>query len=317
MSAECSLVWPCKIVAFSSDLRNPPWNLRQLQRHFLKNTHINCIKWQGLQSLTGRIPGTILRWWNSSQQSSAFSFWRIQMALPVKNAGKFLLFLCNVAQEIYTYCIVSFAITVVMFLVLWNHLIEIVNRYFLVADHRLTPALSTVVALASILCLWRFWRFSVRPYFYPNDPKELPSWIPCTYSRFSYIDMIRLIHASHWYRISNIRKWALQFTFLFSGHAISFLAILILWLSKDCKFPHARFRGQLLNSKPPYKNYATGTIPVEHANPSPYRLVLRRCILLLHRKMLQRYLGKPILWYGMATWTKSSWILGSIESRWS
>jgi hypothetical protein len=26
---------------------------------------------------------------------------------------------------------------------------------------------------------WRFWRFTLSPMLYPNDPREFPYWIPC------------------------------------------------------------------------------------------------------------------------------------------
>ena len=46
------------------------------------------------------------------------------------------------------------------------------------------PALFIAVGLGSVLCLWRLWRFTIRPYLRPDEPKELPYWIPCTYGRF-------------------------------------------------------------------------------------------------------------------------------------
>lgn len=38
----------------------------------------------------------------------------------------------------------------------------------------------SIPALLSIgfLLLWRLWRFTITPWLYPNDPKELPYWIP-------------------------------------------------------------------------------------------------------------------------------------------
>jgi hypothetical protein len=35
-------------------------------------------------------------------------------------------------------------------------------------------------ALACIVLLlaWRIWRFTITPIIYPDDPKELPYWIP-------------------------------------------------------------------------------------------------------------------------------------------
>jgi hypothetical protein len=36
---------------------------------------------------------------------------------------------------------------------------------------------------ASSLAVWRIGRFTVLPIFYPDDPKELPYWIPGEYNR--------------------------------------------------------------------------------------------------------------------------------------
>ena len=41
------------------------------------------------------------------------------------------------------------------------------------------PALMVFIGLALTLHLWRLWRFTARVYFRPDDPKELPYWIPC------------------------------------------------------------------------------------------------------------------------------------------
>lgn len=45
------------------------------------------------------------------------------------------------------------------------------------------PIPTTVVgfALATLLA-WRLLRFTILPAFYPDDPKELPYWIPCKLS---------------------------------------------------------------------------------------------------------------------------------------
>jgi hypothetical protein len=29
-----------------------------------------------------------------------------------------------------------------------------------------------------LLLVWRIWTFTIRPYFHPEDPRELPYWIP-------------------------------------------------------------------------------------------------------------------------------------------
>ncbi|PQE02868.1 cytochrome P450 protein [Rutstroemia sp. NJR-2017a BBW] len=43
----------------------------------------------------------------------------------------------------------------------------------------LSSAFLVAAILATWLVLWRVWRFTVRPYLRPQDPKELPYWIPC------------------------------------------------------------------------------------------------------------------------------------------
>lgn len=35
--------------------------------------------------------------------------------------------------------------------------------------------------LLLVVLVWRFWKFSLKPAFHPEDPKELPYWIPCEY----------------------------------------------------------------------------------------------------------------------------------------
>ncbi len=39
--------------------------------------------------------------------------------------------------------------------------------------------LGTVLAFLVVMGTWRALRFTIIPAFYPNDPKELPYWIPC------------------------------------------------------------------------------------------------------------------------------------------
>lgn len=36
----------------------------------------------------------------------------------------------------------------------------------------------TMGMLGMLLVLWRLWRFSLLPAWYPREPKELPYWIP-------------------------------------------------------------------------------------------------------------------------------------------
>lgn len=38
-----------------------------------------------------------------------------------------------------------------------------------------------VISLAAIvtLLIWRLWKFTVRPWLHPDEPIELPCWLPC------------------------------------------------------------------------------------------------------------------------------------------
>jgi hypothetical protein len=41
-------------------------------------------------------------------------------------------------------------------------------------------AVRAVFTALSVLLSWRLWRFTIRPRLHPDEPKELPYWIPCT-----------------------------------------------------------------------------------------------------------------------------------------
>jgi hypothetical protein len=41
-----------------------------------------------------------------------------------------------------------------------------------------SPPLLAIVALAVGLLLWRVWTFTLLPLLRPDDPKEVPYWIP-------------------------------------------------------------------------------------------------------------------------------------------
>lgn len=41
--------------------------------------------------------------------------------------------------------------------------------------------------LATWYMLWRLWRFTIRPHLRPDEPKELPYWIPCECSHREYL----------------------------------------------------------------------------------------------------------------------------------
>jgi hypothetical protein len=43
--------------------------------------------------------------------------------------------------------------------------------------------LSAIYLALFALGIWRLSRFTIIPLFYPNDPKELPYWIPSKISR--------------------------------------------------------------------------------------------------------------------------------------
>lgn len=51
---------------------------------------------------------------------------------------------------------------------LWNH-------------HGVGPWWVPLIVLVplALLLLWRLWMFTILPILRPNDPKELPYWIPC------------------------------------------------------------------------------------------------------------------------------------------
>lgn len=52
-----------------------------------------------------------------------------------------------------------------------------------VVDHcRLCHGVSLFFALfgAAALVSWRIWVFTIKPFLWQTDPKELPYWIPCT-----------------------------------------------------------------------------------------------------------------------------------------
>ena len=70
----------------------------------------------------------------------------------------------------------------IFFVPLLNPLIE---QMILAVNELFSNAASLIaIGLTLMLSLWRLWRFSIHPYFRPDDPKELPYWIPGTYSRF-------------------------------------------------------------------------------------------------------------------------------------
>lgn len=59
---------------------------------------------------------------------------------------------------------------------------------YLLTDNVLTSAQENVWLIVTGLFftswgLWRLWKFTILPRVYPDDPKELPYWIPGKVSR--------------------------------------------------------------------------------------------------------------------------------------
>jgi hypothetical protein len=50
-----------------------------------------------------------------------------------------------------------------------------------------SPIFEYALVVASFLCLFRWWKFTIRPLLYPNEPKELPYWIPYVGHTFGYM----------------------------------------------------------------------------------------------------------------------------------
>lgn len=38
-----------------------------------------------------------------------------------------------------------------------------------------------LAAVTCVLFTWRVWSFTIGPWLWPREPKELPYWIPCRY----------------------------------------------------------------------------------------------------------------------------------------
>ena len=43
---------------------------------------------------------------------------------------------------------------------------------------QLSCPVDVVLILIALLLLWRVWRFTLMPYWWPDEPKEIPYWIP-------------------------------------------------------------------------------------------------------------------------------------------
>lgn len=65
----------------------------------------------------------------------------------------------------------------------------------LVQNH---PYLTVASLLLGILLVWRLVKFVIIPQLYPNDPKELPYWVPGTLALHSGIIKGPLAKANNW-----------------------------------------------------------------------------------------------------------------------
>ena len=65
---------------------------------------------------------------------------------------------------------------------MFSDLLYYVPRTFNALDSSLQIAFYTLSVLLFALFLWRLVRFTILPAFRPDEPKELPYWIPCEFS---------------------------------------------------------------------------------------------------------------------------------------
>lgn len=42
------------------------------------------------------------------------------------------------------------------------------------------------IGFTVVLVFWRVWKFHLRPSLHPEDPKELPYWVPCEFQLSFY-----------------------------------------------------------------------------------------------------------------------------------
>jgi hypothetical protein len=50
-----------------------------------------------------------------------------------------------------------------------------------------SPIFEYVLCVVFFLFLFRLWKFTIRPLLHPNEPKELPYWIPYIGHTFAYM----------------------------------------------------------------------------------------------------------------------------------
>lgn len=57
------------------------------------------------------------------------------------------------------------------------------GHYLLLSPNPIVIRFGTVLfSFVGPLILWRLYAFTIKPWFRPNEPKELPYWIPCEYA---------------------------------------------------------------------------------------------------------------------------------------
>jgi len=64
--------------------------------------------------------------------------------------------------------------------------LELPSPDALVSQVMSKPAIAMIAGASVLLFAWRLWRFTITPYFYPADPRELPYWIPCESDEYLY-----------------------------------------------------------------------------------------------------------------------------------
>jgi hypothetical protein len=54
-----------------------------------------------------------------------------------------------------------------------------ITKVFVHLDQAFFHAPFILLLLITALSLWRLWTFTLLPWLNPNEPKEVPYWIPC------------------------------------------------------------------------------------------------------------------------------------------
>lgn len=55
-----------------------------------------------------------------------------------------------------------------------------------------------VLTVSAIWIFWRIWRFTILPLFRPNEPVELPYWIPCKAPYAKMVEELSLTSSRLW-----------------------------------------------------------------------------------------------------------------------